>query len=135
MNYYCCCSYYYYYCRSLDEETEAERNQSVQASASMWRTGSEPKQYGFEDCGLKHCTISTNYIHFFHVYIRSIMFNAPCLRTITQLKKNNESLPFVVTWMHLEVITRSQTEKNKYNITYMWNLKRTIQVNLYTRQK
>ena len=29
----------------------------------------------------------------------------------------------------------SQTEKDKYDITYMWNLKKMIQMNLFTKQK
>ena len=29
----------------------------------------------------------------------------------------------------------SQTEKDKYGIAYMWNLKIMIHVNLYTKQK
>ena len=42
--------------------------------------------------------------------------------------KKNEIMPFVATWMDIEILTRSevnQTEKNKYHITYMWNLKKT----------
>ena len=41
--------------------------------------------------------------------------------------KNNEILPFAVTWMDLESIILSevsQAEKDKiYDITYTWNLK------------
>ena len=42
--------------------------------------------------------------------------------------KKNEIMPFVVTWMDLEIIIVSevsQKEKDKYHvdITYMWNLK------------
>ena len=37
-------------------------------------------------------------------------------------------MPFIATWMDLEIITLSevsQTEKGKYNdITYMWKLKK-----------
>ena len=42
------------------------------------------------------------------------------------IKKNNV-MPFVATWMDLEIITVSevgQAEKNKYHIAYMWNLKK-----------
>ena len=31
----------------------------------------------------------------------------------------NEIMPFVATWMDLEIIILSQTEKDKYIITYM----------------
>ena len=44
-----------------------------------------------------------------------------------QPQKNNEIMPFTVTWMNLEIIIlgeESQTEKDKYDITYMWNLKK-----------
>ena len=47
-------------------------------------------------------------------------------------------MPFAATWMDLEMIILSevsQTEKNKYNITYLWNLKNMLQVNLFTKQK
>ena len=40
--------------------------------------------------------------------------------------RKDETLPFVTTWMDLEGIMLSeisQTEKNKYYFTYMWNLK------------
>ena len=40
--------------------------------------------------------------------------------------KENEIMPFAATWMDLEIITPSevsQKEKDKYCITYMWNLK------------
>ena len=41
--------------------------------------------------------------------------------------KKNEIMPFAATWMDLEIIILSevsQTEKDKYDITYMWNLKK-----------
>ena len=48
-------------------------------------------------------------------------------------------LPFVATWMDLEIILLSevsQTKKDKYHdITYMQNLKKMIQMNLFTKQK
>ena len=40
--------------------------------------------------------------------------------------KRNEIMPFAATWMNLEMIILSevsQTEKDKYHITYMYNLK------------
>ena len=41
--------------------------------------------------------------------------------------KKNETMPFSATWMNLESVILSevsQTEKDKYHIPYMWNLKR-----------
>ena len=43
--------------------------------------------------------------------------------------KNKEFLLFVTIWMDLEVIMPrevSQTEKDKYYITYMWNLQKEV---------
>ena len=40
--------------------------------------------------------------------------------------KKSEIMPFVAAWMYLEMIILSeicQTEKDKYDITYTWNLK------------
>ena len=40
--------------------------------------------------------------------------------------KKNEIMPFAAKWMDLEIIIISevsQTEKDKYDTTYMWNLK------------
>ena len=36
-------------------------------------------------------------------------------------------MPFATTWMDLEIVIRSevsQTEKDKYNTSYTWNLKK-----------
>ena len=41
--------------------------------------------------------------------------------------RKNEIMPFAATWMQLEIILLSevsQKEKDKYDITYMWNLKK-----------
>ena len=51
--------------------------------------------------------------------------------------KTSVRLPFVVTWFDPEIITLSeisQTEKGKYYITHMWNLKIYIyiHINLFT---
>ena len=47
-------------------------------------------------------------------------------------------MPFAEIWMGLEIITLSevsQTEKDKYDITNMWNLIKMMQKNLFTKQK
>ena len=55
--------------------------------------------------------------------------------------KKNEIMPFAVTWMDLEMIIQSevrQTDKEKYDITYMWNPtppKLMIHMNLSTKRK
>ena len=45
--------------------------------------------------------------------------------------KRNEIMPFTATRMDPEMIILRQIS---YDIIYMWNLKRTIQVNLLTKQ-
>ena len=37
--------------------------------------------------------------------------------------KKNEIMPFVATWVELE-IKWNKSDKDKYGITYMWNLKK-----------
>ena len=53
--------------------------------------------------------------------------------------KKNKIMPFAAPYMDLEIIILgevSQTEKDKYrDITYLWNLKKMIEMNLYTKQK
>ena len=48
-------------------------------------------------------------------------------------------MSFAATWMDLEIITLSevsQTDKDKYHDnTYMWNLKKMVQMNLFTKHK
>ena len=45
--------------------------------------------------------------------------------------KKNEIMPFAATQMDLEIIILSQTEKDKYYITYMWNLKNNTNELIY----
>ena len=48
--------------------------------------------------------------------------------------KKDEIMPFAATWMDLEIITLSKSDKDKYSIylsysiIYSWNLKVMIQV-------
>ena len=40
--------------------------------------------------------------------------------------EKNEIMPFIATWMHLEMTTLDEGRQRKlpYNIAYMWNLKK-----------
>ena len=52
--------------------------------------------------------------------------------------KKNEMMLFAATWMDLEIIILSevsQTNQISYNIAYMWNLIKMIQMNFFTNQK
>ena len=50
--------------------------------------------------------------------------------------KKNEIIPFAETWMNLEIIILSElSQKDISYITYTWNLKKMIQMNLFTKQK
>ena len=49
-------------------------------------------------------------------------------------------MPFAATWMDLELIilceVKSERERQiSYNIAYIWNLRKRIQMNLFTKQK
>ena len=46
-------------------------------------------------------------------------------------------MPFAATWMDLETVILSEVSQTKtsYDITYMWNLKLRLQMNLCTKQK
>ena len=47
-------------------------------------------------------------------------------------------MPFAAKWMDLEIVILSeisQAEKDvSYDIAYMWNLKKMVQINLFTKQ-
>ena len=49
--------------------------------------------------------------------------------------KKNKIMPFAVTWMDLEIVILSEVRQRKRNITYVWNLKKMKQMNLFTKQK
>ena len=46
-------------------------------------------------------------------------------------------MPLAATWMDLEIIILSEVRLRQisYDIIYMWNLKKMIQMNLFTKQK
>ena len=51
--------------------------------------------------------------------------------------KKNEIMPFAATWMDLEIIILSKSDREiqiPYDITDMWNLNMT-QMNLFTKPK
>ena len=48
--------------------------------------------------------------------------------------KKNEIMPFAASWMDLEIITLSKSERKKQipsDITYMWNLKHDPNEHIY----
>ena len=52
--------------------------------------------------------------------------------------KKNETMPFAATWMDLEIIILSKSDRERkisYDIASMRNLKKMIQRNLFTKQK
>ena len=58
-----------------------------------------------------------------------------CSETLLSLRRN-EVTPFAATWMDLEIIILSEVRQRQIScITYMWNLKRVTQINLFTKQK
>ena len=48
-------------------------------------------------------------------------------------------MPFAATWMDLEMIILSEVRQRErhvpYDITYMWNLKKIIEMNSFPKQK
>ena len=52
--------------------------------------------------------------------------------------EKNEIMPVAAVWVDMEIIILSEVTQRKTNIihiTYMWNLKKMIQMNLFTKQK
>ena len=52
--------------------------------------------------------------------------------------RKDEIMPLAATWMDREMIILSLSEREKQmsrDITYMWNIKKMVQLNFYTKQK
>ena len=51
--------------------------------------------------------------------------------------KKNEIMPFVATWMVLEIIILNEATQRQIShaIIYMWNIKERYKINLFTKQK
>ena len=52
--------------------------------------------------------------------------------------EKDEIMPVAAVWVDMEMIILSEVTQRKANIiriTYMWNLKKRIQMNLFTKQK
>ena len=57
---------------------------------------------------------------------------------ITRQIKKTKIMQFAATWMDLEIVILSEPDRERqisYDIAYMWNLKKMVQVNLFTKQK
>ena len=51
--------------------------------------------------------------------------------------KSNEIMPFAATWTELEITILSEVSQSQlsYDLTYMWNLKIILQMNLFIFKK
>ena len=49
--------------------------------------------------------------------------------------KKTEIMPFWATWMDPEIVILTKVNQRKKNIIYMWNLKKMIQMSLFTKQR
>ena len=51
--------------------------------------------------------------------------------------KKNEIMPSAAPWIDLEIIILIEVSQRQisYDIAYMWNMKKKIQMNLFTKQK
>ena len=58
----------------------------------------------------------------------------PLEKTLLRQDAVNEIMPFVATWMDLEIFILNEVREIPYDITYMYNLKIImIQMNLFTK--
>ena len=63
------------------------------------------------------------YIYISHVYIDVTYIYIYMMEYYSAIKKN-EIIPFAATWMDLEIIILSKSDRERqisYDITYMWN--------------
>ena len=49
--------------------------------------------------------------------------------------KKNEIMPLAAKWLDLQNIVLSEVNQRQIYITYMWNLKKMIQMNLFIKQE
>ena len=52
--------------------------------------------------------------------------------------KKNKIMPLAVTWMNLDIVILSEvSQRQTYDVTYMWNLflKKVVEMKLFTKQK
>ena len=64
------------------------------------------------------------------------MYTMECYSAI----KKNEIMPFAATWMDPDIVILSEVKSDRerqipYDIAYMWNLKKMIQMNLYLQSR
>ena len=70
------------------------------------------------------------------IYIVCVCVYVYIMRYYSAIRKS-EIMPFAATWMDLEIIILSEVSQRQisYATAYMWNLKKMIQMNLFTKQK
>ena len=49
--------------------------------------------------------------------------------------KKNEMMPFAATWMDLQITILSEVSQRKTNVSLTYESKKTVQMNLFTKQK
>ena len=83
---------------------------------------------------IKKFTHIYTYIHsYIHIYSHTHNTHTHMMEFYSDIK--NEIMPFAATWMNLEIIilSKSNRERQISYIAYMWNLKKRS--NLFTKQK
>ena len=55
----------------------------------------------------------------------------------TSAVKMNQIMPLATTWMELEIIIliHEDRERQINDVAYMWNVKKKVQMNLFTKRK